>query len=200
MRTHFDTTVMDADRVYQLLTSAVVPRPIAWVSTRSADGVDNLAPYSFFTIASTNPPIVQFTSVGRKDSVRNVRETGEFVVNFASQPLIDQVNNSSAAFDSAVSEFTELDIRVAPSVKVAPLRVKEAPISLECVLEQIVEIGDSVIVFGRVVFATANSSVLDDDGLPDSRAIAPLSRFGRTEWGLGAEIRDVARPSPPPTR
>lgn len=91
--------------VYRLLTAVVVPRPIAWVSTRSADGVDNLAPHSFFTVACAQPPIVQFTSVGVKDTLRNVRATREFVVHLASEPLIDQVNLTGADQPAGVSEF-----------------------------------------------------------------------------------------------
>lgn len=197
MRTHFDPALLGAERTYQLLTSSVVPRPIAWISTRSAAGVDNLAPYSFFTVASAHPPIVQFTSVGRKDSLRNIEETGEFVVNLASEPLLDLVNATSAAYPATVSEFEALGIRTHPSVKVAPLRVKEAPLSLECVLHSTVEVGDSVLVLGRVVFATANSAALDDDGFPKFDMIAPVSRLGRTEWGLPPEVRTVARPLPP---
>ncbi|AEF38843.1 flavin reductase family protein [Hoyosella subflava] len=197
VRTHFDPTLMDPDRVYQLLTSSVIPRPIAWVSTQSAEGVDNLAPYSFFTIASVHPPIVQFTSVGRKDSLANIEATGEFVVNLTSELLIDQVNGSSAAYDAGVSEFEALKVVSAPSVKVRPLRVKAAPVSFECVREQVISIGNSHLILGRVVFVTANSSTLDDDGLPATQAIAPLSRFGRTEWGLTPETRQVARPITP---
>lgn len=197
VRTHFDPTFLGADRTYQLLTSSVVPRPIAWVSTRSADGVDNLAPYSFFTVASSKPPIVQFTSIGRKDSMRNIEETGEFVVNLASEPLLDLVNATSAAYPATVSEFEALGIRTHPSVKVKPLRVKEAPLSLECVLNRIIEVGDSFLVLGQVVFATANSTALDDDGFPAFGRIAPVSRLGRTEWGLPPTVRNVARPIPP---
>ncbi|MCW4352835.1 flavin reductase family protein [Hoyosella sp. YIM 151337] len=197
MRTHFDPALMDHDRVYQLLTSSVVPRPIAWVSTRSAGGVDNLAPYSFFTIASVDPPVVQFTSVGRKDTLTNIEETGEFVVNLTSEPLLDQVNGSSAAFGPSVSEFDAMSVVSAPSVRVQPLRAKAAPMSFECVLERVISVGDSHLVLGRVVFMTANSSLLDEDGLPATKALAPLSRFGRTEWGVTPLTRQVARPVVP---
>ncbi len=81
---------------YRLMTALVVPRPIAWISTVDAQGRGNLAPHSFFTVACANPPILAFTSVGEKDTLRNVRETGELVVNLATQPLTDAVNGSSA--------------------------------------------------------------------------------------------------------
>ena len=83
---------------YPWLTATVVPRPIAWVSSRSADGIDNLAPHSFFTVASAEPPIVSFTSVGDKDTLRNVRATGEFVVALAPRSLADAVNRTATDF------------------------------------------------------------------------------------------------------
>ena len=87
---------------YKLLTSVVVPRPIAWVSSRSAEGVENLAPHSFFTVSSVDPPIVQFTSVGRKDSLRNVERTREFVVCLTPEPLFEQVNATGTEFPTDV--------------------------------------------------------------------------------------------------
>lgn len=89
MRSDFDPTAMSARDFYRLLTAVVVPRPIAWVSSVSPEGVDNLAPHSFFTVASTDPPIVQFTSVGEKDTLRNITGSGEFVVNLAPAALLE---------------------------------------------------------------------------------------------------------------
>ena len=122
MRTDFAADDPDLN-VYKLLTAVVVPRPIAWVSTLSGTGVVNLAPHSFYTVACARPPIVQFTSVGRKDTLRNVLATGEFVVNLATAPLLDQVNNSSARFAPDQSEVDALGIAMEPSVRVRPPRV-----------------------------------------------------------------------------
>ncbi len=94
--------------VYPLLNSIVLPRPIAWVSTRSQDGHDNLAPHSYFTVASVAPPVVCFTSIGEKDTLRNIRETGEFVVNVTPRGLLAQVNGSSTGFPPERSEFDEV--------------------------------------------------------------------------------------------
>ena len=99
---------------YPLLNSLVVPRPIAWVSSLSAGGVGNLAPHSFFTVACADPGVVQFTSVGAKDTLRNVQETGEFVVNVAPRWLLEQVNNSSARFDADTFEAEALGIVMEP--------------------------------------------------------------------------------------
>ncbi len=197
MRTIFDPSEMPPGGFYPLLTASVVPRPIAWVSTVSADGAANLAPYSFFSVSSANPPVVQFTSVGRKDSLRNIEETGEFVINLATASMIEQVNSSSAAYDHGVSELEELSIVSEPSERVTPPRVADSPIAIETVLHQIIEVGDSFVVMGRVVALAVRPEFLADDGLPSFEAIAPLSRLGRTEWGLPPEVRSVERPGTP---
>src|SRR3954463_3826379 len=105
---------------YRLLTALVVPRAIAWVSTVDADGRGNLAPHSFFTVASGRPPVILFSSLGRKDTVRNIEETGEFVVSFSSEGLLRHINNSSAPFEHGEDEALELGIATEPSETVAP--------------------------------------------------------------------------------
>jgi flavin reductase (DIM6/NTAB) family NADH-FMN oxidoreductase RutF len=177
---------------YRFLTSVVVPRPIAWVSSTSADGVDNLAPHSFFTVASVNPPIIQFTSVGRKDSVRNIEATGEFVVSFTPEDLFEAVNATGTDFPPDVSEFDAVGLTREPSATVRPPRVLESPVALECRLHLIQEMGDCTLVFGEVVHAVVSEDVLDGD-LPAIGALRPLSRLGRNEWGTAGTIRDIER-------
>jgi flavin reductase (DIM6/NTAB) family NADH-FMN oxidoreductase RutF len=179
--------------VYRLLTALVVPRPIAWVSSLSADGVGNLAPHSFFTVSCANPPIVQFTSVGDKDTLANVRATGEFVVNVASRPLMDQVNDSSAGFERGIDEAQALGIETEPSLLVAPRRVVASPASLECTLHSTLELGDSTLVLGRVVATTVRTEVLVE-GHPSMEHLEPVSRLGRDEWGLPPEVVRLTRP------
>lgn len=116
--------------LYRLLNSVVVPRPIAWVSTRSAGGVDNLAPHSFFTVACADPAVVQFTSIGRKDSLANATATGEFVVNLAPEPLFEQVNATATDFPPDHDEFAEVGLEREPSRLVAPPRVAGSPVAL----------------------------------------------------------------------
>jgi flavin reductase (DIM6/NTAB) family NADH-FMN oxidoreductase RutF len=178
---------------YRLLTALVVPRPIAWVSTVSAEGIGNLAPHSFFTVASARPPIVQFTSVGTKDTLRNVLATREFVVNVASLPMLEQVNASSAPFEPGVDEATAVGISMEPSEHVSPRRVVESPASIECTLHSVVELGESTVVLGDVVAITVCGDVLED-GHPALRHLAPLSRLGSDEWGLPPEVISVERP------
>ena len=180
--------------VYRLMTALVVPRPIAWVSSLSAAGVGNLAPHSFFTVSCARPPIVQFTSVGDKDTLANVLATGEFVVNVASRPMMDLVNDSSASFDPGVDEAEALGIETEPSELVRPRRVVASPASIECTLHSTVELGDSTIVLGDVVATTVRREVLVG-GHPAMEHLQPVSRLGRDEWGLPPEVVSVRRPS-----
>ncbi|GAA2479453.1 flavin reductase family protein [Streptomyces thermolineatus] len=192
MRKEFDPDAMDATAVYRLLTSTVVPRPIAWVSTTSADGVDNLAPHSFFTISCASPPVVQFSSVGRKDSLRNIEATGEFTVNFAPEHLFEQINATGTDFPPGVSEFDAVGIAREPGRKVRPPRVAASPVALECRLHSTVLLGDSTVVFGRVVHAAVSEAVLDGDH-PEITKLRPLTRMGKNEWGVLGEVLEIRR-------
>ncbi len=204
MRTDLDPADLGAGAFYRLLTAVVVPRPIAWVATRSAAGVDNLAPHSFFTVSCVDPPMVQFTSVGVKDTLRNVRETGEFVVCLATEPLLQQVNATGTDFPAGVSEFAAVGLTPEPAARVAPPRVAESPVALECRLEHALTLGDSTVVIGRVVHAAVRTAVLGDDGLPAVDALRPLARLGRDEWATVGEVLEIRRiryadrPGPPP--
>ncbi len=197
MRTDLDPADVGTRAFYKLLTSVVVPRPIAWVSTRSAGGIDNLAPHSFFTVSCVDPPMIQFTSVGKKDSLRNAVETGEFVVCMATEPLFEQVNACGTDFPAGVSEFAEVGLTAEPSTVVAPPRVAESPVALECRLHQAIELGDSTVVIGRVVHASISSDVFDGDtehgDLPDIDKLRPLARLGKNQWSTIGEILDITR-------
>ena len=192
-RRTFDTTDPEVNG-YALLTALVVPRPIAWISTLSADGVGNLAPHSFYSVSSARPPIVQFTSVGHKDTLRNVRATGEFVVNLATEALHHQVNDTSAPWPEGEDEAGRLGIAMEPSEVVAPPRVTRSPASIECRLHSEVDLGQSVVVLGDVVAVTVLESALEGDH-PQMSALRPLSRLGRDEWGLPPEVVRLTRPS-----
>lgn len=192
MRRDFDPDDMTARAFYKLMTAVVVPRPIAWVSSVSAAGVDNLAPHSFFTVACVDPPIVQFTSVGRKDSLSNVEATGDFVVNLAPEPLFEQVNATGTNFPPEVSEFDAAGLEREPSLKVKAARVAASPVALECTLHCTIRLGDSVLVLGRVVHAAVRQDVLDGEH-PDVTKLLPLSRLGRNQWGDPPGVRAIDR-------
>ncbi|MEV0741376.1 flavin reductase family protein [Streptomyces sp. NPDC050549] len=192
MRTEYNPAQLEPIAVYRLLTSTVVPRPIAWVSTVSADGVDNLAPHSFFTISSVTPPIVQFTSVGRKDSLRNVEATGQFVVNLAPEPLADEVNRTATDFPHGVGEFDAVGVAREDSARVKAPRVARSPAALECELHSTLRLGDSTVVFGRVVHIAVDETVLEN-GHPEITRMRPLARLGKDEWSTIGDVLDLRR-------
>ncbi|MGA5135380.1 flavin reductase family protein [Streptomyces olivoreticuli] len=192
MRANFDFAQLSGQQIYQLLAAVVIPRPIAWVATTSADGVDNLAPYSMFALTSIDPPIVQFTSIGRKDTLRNIEASGEFVINMAPEPLIEQVNVSSIEFPAGLSEFDAVGITREASVHVCPSRVAASPVALECRLHGMLPLGGCTVVLGRVVYAAIHEDVMVD-GHPEAKRMRPLSRFGKNEWGVLPELVGVDR-------
>jgi len=179
--------------IYPWLTAALIPRPIAWVSSRSADGVDNLAPHSFTTVAGVDPPTLCFVSVGHKDTLANVRATGEFVLNIGTAALLHAMNDSATNFPRGMSEFDAAHLQREPSATVTPPRVALAPVAFECRAAGEHEIGNCVMVFGEVVHLAATTQVLASDGMPDAAAIAPLARLGRAEWSTLGEITALDR-------
>ncbi|MTD54855.1 flavin reductase family protein [Amycolatopsis pithecellobii] len=181
---------------YALMTSLIVPRPIAWISTMSKDGVGNLAPHSFFSVACASPPIICFTSVGRKDTLANILATGQFVVNVATEPMLHLVNNSAAAFGAGVDEAEVLGIEMEPSASVEVPRVAASPASLECVFHSMQDLGDSVHVLGTVLRICVDEDAIEH-GLPQIDRLRPLSRLGANEWGLTPPVTAVDRPMHP---
>lgn len=192
MRREFSKAETSASAFYRLLTATVVPRPIAWVCSRSAEGVDNLAPHSFYTVASVNPPIIQFTSVGEKDTLRNIRATGEFTVNLAPEQLFEQVNATGTAFGASISEFDAAGLTREPSLTVLAPRVGESPVALECRVHRIQPMGDCTLVFGEVMHVAVSEEVMDG-AHPRVDLLKPLSRLGLDEWGTMGQIRRIKR-------
>jgi flavin reductase (DIM6/NTAB) family NADH-FMN oxidoreductase RutF len=180
--------------IYHLLNAVVVPRPIAWVSTRSAAGVDNLAPHSYFTISSVIPPVVQFTSVGTKDSLRNALETREFVVSVCTEALAEQVNVTAVPFPSHDSEFDAAGLTREPSARVAPPRVAESPVSLECEVVDVKSFGASSVVFGRVVWVAVRPSVVASDRV-DIELLRPIARLAGADYSTIGNVFSIRRQS-----
>ncbi len=168
--------------IYPWLTASLIPRAIAWVSSRSAGGVDNVAPHSFTTVAGIDPPTLCFTSVGAKNTLANVRATGEFVLNIGTWPQLHRMNDSATNFPNDHSEFDQAGLEREPSAVVAPPRVRDAPVAFECRVSGEHVIGSCVMVFGEVLHLRAHRDALAADGLPDARAVDPLARLGRSEW------------------
>jgi flavin reductase (DIM6/NTAB) family NADH-FMN oxidoreductase RutF len=191
-RVRFDPEEMETRAFYRVMNSVVVPRPIAWVCSRSADGVLNLAPHSFYTVACVDPPVVQFTSVGRKDSLRNVEATGEFTISLAPESLFEQVNATATDFPSGDSEAELCGVRMEPSERVSVPRAADSPVAVECTLHSTVRLGDSTVVFGRVLRISAWESAVHD-GRPRIEQLRPLARLGGNEWSTIGEVRQIPR-------
>lgn len=165
------------------LPAILGPRPIGWISTCNAQGQLNLAPYSFFNVFNYRPPVVAFSSVGKKDTVRNAQISGEFVYNLATRPLAEQVNLSSTE-QPGVDEFVLAGLTPAPSLEVAAPRVLESPVALECKVTQVQQlIGldgaalDTWMVFGEVVAAHIDRACLRD-GIFDTGHAQTILRGG----------------------
>ena len=191
-RVLFDPADMEPRAFYRVLNSVVVPRPIAWVCSRSAEGVHNLAPHSFYTVACVDPPVVQFTSVGRKDSLRNAEATGQFTVNLTPEALFEQVNATATDFPPDHSEAEHTGVRLEPAETVDAMRVAESPVSLECTLHSTLRLGDSTVVLGRVVNVAVHEHAVRD-GRPRIEHLRPLARLGGNEWSTVGDVREIRR-------
>eukprot|EP01030_Chromulinospumella_sphaerica_P014222 gene14222-14016_t len=160
------------------------PRPIGWISTLGADGVRNLAPYSFFNAFNYTPPLIGFSSLGRKDTLRNIEHSGEFVWNLATRPLAEAMNQSCAAAPPEVDEFALAGLRPQPSQLVQPPRVAESPVAFECRCSQIVRLKtaagqdtDAWLILGEVVGVHIARSLLKD-GVYDTAGSQTILRGG----------------------
>jgi flavin reductase (DIM6/NTAB) family NADH-FMN oxidoreductase RutF len=186
--------------------SIVGPRPIGWISTHDAQGRLNLAPYSFFNAFNYTPPIVGFASLGEKDTLRNLRQTGEFAWNLATRPLAEQMNLSCAAVPPEVSEFELAGLTPAPSRVIAVPRVAESPVSFECRVTQVIQLQgadgarlQTWLTLGEVV-AVHISKALLKDGVYDTAAAQPILRGGGPAdyFSIGpAQLFRMARPRQP---
>jgi len=179
----------------------IAPRPIAWVSTVGKDGIFNLAPFSAFGTICVRPPIV-YISVGsppgeKKDTLRNIEFTGDFVINMVDESLAEKMNQTAAGYPSEVSEFTEVGLTPLPSDKVRSPRVAESPISMECKLERILEFGDSQnvnrMVIGEIVRAHLRDDILRD-GLVDASKLKAIARLGADFYCRTGDLFEMKRP------
>ncbi|MET8829297.1 flavin reductase family protein [Streptomyces sp. NPDC004610] len=179
--------------VYRLLTALVVPRPIAWVSTLSADGVRNVAPHSYFTIASHDPPHVVFSSTAVRDTLTNIRATGEFVVNVVSAELVTAMNLTSADFPPGEDEFGWAGLAQASAVRVAAPRVARAKAHLECRFVREVPVGGSALVIGEVLHLHVAPEVWRA-GRVDPELLAPVARLSGSAYAPLGPVFRLPRP------
>jgi flavin reductase (DIM6/NTAB) family NADH-FMN oxidoreductase RutF len=182
--------------LYVLLTSVVVPRPIAWISTLAAGGTMNLAPHSYTTVLSADPPVVCFVSVGQKDSLRNARETGDFVYNLAGLELLESINLSAANFPPDESEFDWTGLASCPSDLVRSPRVADAPISMEAQVVGIHQILDAnnYLVMGKVVRIHLAEWIMTGDRV-DPLKLNPVGRLSGSMYSLQGDLVSLKRPT-----
>jgi flavin reductase (DIM6/NTAB) family NADH-FMN oxidoreductase RutF len=189
--------------IYRILVASIVPRPIAFVTTADENGATNLAPFSFFNGVCSNPAYICFSSArtrdgGKKDTLRNIEKTGEFVVNTAEESIVEQVNAASATLPYGTSEIEAVGLTTLPSTWVKPPRIAESAIHMECRLDQLVEVGKNepggaTLVIARVLGMHVSDHVLTDGEIQYDK-LKPVSRLGRDEWLRGGEIFRLRRP------
>jgi flavin reductase (DIM6/NTAB) family NADH-FMN oxidoreductase RutF len=192
----FDFTALKPLDRHKLLSSTITPRPIAWVSTLGPDGVRNAAPFSYFNVFGEDPPIVGFSVIDRgpgdrKDTGRNIRATGEFVVNLVDEDRLGQMNITASEFAPEIDEFAQARLSSQASVAVGAPRIVESPVSFECVLHDIVPLGEvRSLILGRVVMMhIRDDMLLDPERLHvDTRK---LRLVGRAEGNVYVRTRDA---------
>ncbi|MCA9057921.1 MAG: flavin reductase family protein, partial [Planctomycetaceae bacterium] len=181
----------------------IMPRPIAWVSTISPEGRTNLAPFSFFSGVGSRPPSVMFCPANRrdgspKDTLRNIRQTGEFVINLVSESLAEQMNQTAAELPEEESEFDTWRIAATPSLTVRPLRVAASPVSIECQLLQEINLdsgpGGANIVIGSIRHLQIHDEALDPAGFADPAKLNLIGRMGGTSYVRTSDRFDLPRP------
>ncbi|GAB3422829.1 flavin reductase family protein [Haloparvum alkalitolerans] len=181
---------------YRLLSGAVVPRPIAWVSSRGPAG-ENLAPYSFFNVVAVDPPVLMFapvaTTTAPKDTLANALETEAFVVNVVTADLVESMNASSATLPPDESEFEHAGVTPVEAERVDAPRVAEAKVSFECELSDAIEVGGSTMVLGEVVYAHVDEAVTTEGKL-DTEKLDAVGRLAGN-WYAGTDDRfEIERP------
>lgn len=195
-RVVIDPAEVGTAAMYHLMNAAVAPRPVAWVSTLSPDGVRNVAPHSYTTVFSTDPPVVGFVSVGRKDSLRNIEATGEFVVNIAGLDLLEALNLTAANFPPEEDEFAWAGLTPVPSDVVRPPRVGEAPVSFETRLAAggVVPVGNCFLSLGEVVRVHVATDVWRD-GRIDPQLLNPVLRLAGSTFARLGPTFNLTRPT-----
>jgi flavin reductase (DIM6/NTAB) family NADH-FMN oxidoreductase RutF len=183
--------------LYRLMISIIVPRPIAFVSTVDLEGRVNLAPFSYFNAIASEPPLVGIAITDRpddpKDTLRNIRATGEFVANVVTEPLLEAMVKTAGEWPASVSEFEMAGLEPAPSVRVKPPSVASSPVQLECVLHREIPLGNSFFVVGEIVLARVRDDVLTE-GRVDALKLRPVGRLGGEFYSLTREVVKAPRP------
>jgi flavin reductase (DIM6/NTAB) family NADH-FMN oxidoreductase RutF len=196
-----DPQAVPVSIAYQLLTGAVIPRPIGFISSLSPEGVANLAPFSFFNAVCGEPPMIMFCAANRhplKDTLRNVQTMREFVVNIVSEEIAQQMNLTAGDYAPDVSEFGVSGLTPIPSDIVRPPRVLESPVNMECKVHDIIELsckpmGGSIVI-GEVIRFHVRDSIIDKDMFIDPGKLKPVARLGGPSYSRIRDRFDMMRP------
>lgn len=205
----FKAKDLNGHQIYNIIIGSILPRPIAWVSTVDSNGVPNLAPFSAFTFASSNPPVLCFAPalksrvidgkkvVVPKDTLKNIETNGDFVVNIVSLPIAEKMNQSSANYEPGVDEFLKVGLTAVPSVGVRAPRVGEAMVSYECKLRQIINFGSHEgagnLVLGDVIGFHLVDGIYENNHI-DLQKLQPIGRLAGSSYCKVDSIFDMPRP------
>ncbi len=199
---NFEAQSLPTPDIYRLLVGGITPRPIAWISTVSVDGVDNLAPYSFFNVASVNPPVLSYTQVmpqtgEDKDTLKNLLANGECVVHIVNSASMEQMNQTCALLPSEQSEFEFAGIGSQPSETVVPKSVSESSVRYECTLREVIRMGETA-GSGTMVLLDVKHVYVEDslfeDGQIDQHQLDSVGKMGGDYYSFTAELKALKRP------
>lgn len=198
----FNPDTLEASAVYKLLTGSIIPRPIGWISTIDENGINNLAPFSYFNMIGDDPPHVMFSTRrdnnSNKDTLNNVLNNKQFVVNMVTEDLVEQMNATAQIVPAEVDEFELVSVTPIASTKIKPNRVKESPITFECemvhhyFLENHKQ-GGACIVIGKVVMIHIDESVLLDNHKINMETYKPVSRLAGSNYSKIGEVFSIKR-------
>lgn len=198
----FKTDETDPSVLYKLLTGTIIPRPIGWISTIDKKGVNNLAPFSYFNMVSSDPPCVMFSTRREnnqyKDTLNNVLQNGEFVVNLVTLEVVEQMNATSVSVASDVDEFELTNLTPIDSVFIKPKRVKESPIHLECEMIHHYfmdnnEGGGACIVIGKIKIMHINDTILLENNRINLEVYKPVARLSGSNYSTLGELFSIKR-------
>lgn len=198
----YNTSELDIAQLYPLLVGGIIPRPIAWVSTQSQQGIDNLAPYSFFSVASCTPPVLTMTQINAqpesdKDTLRNLKETQECVINIVSADLAEAMNASCANYAADISEFKAVQVASCNSETVTPKGVAQAKVRYECRLKEVITLSDQP-GGGKLVLLDVLHIYVEDtlmnEGSIQSDKLNAIGKLGGNDYTYASVDFELSRP------
>ncbi len=198
----FNPDTLEASAVYKLITGSVIPRPIGWISTLDNNGINNLAPFSYFNAVGEDPPHVMFSTVRgnntNKDTLNNVLATNQFVVNMVTEDLAEKMNATAQAVAADIDEFELVGLTPIASAKIKPMRVKESPITFECEMVHHYFLedhknGGACIIIGKIVMMHIDESVLLDNYKINMETYKPIARLAGSNYSKIGELFSIKR-------